>query len=189
LLPTGDNVGSLVDGFQQVYLHKLGPSQIFSRIAAKVVNLQLQDAVDEKLWQEQFGFKKGSGCAHMISMCRWLTEKNLEWGLPLYMCSLDLKKAFDRIARKALVEIICKLNLHPSLKKYLIKYYDGQSARIKEPGTDPSNKKLMHHDAPWQVLAVEREAWKGEREVFLESSLGSSFLDCDALLLLLLFNT
>jgi len=63
----------------------------------------------------QFGFKKGLGCAHAIYTVRHVVEKLLHWGNTVNLCSIDLSKAFDKVNHRALLIKLIKRNLPVSL--------------------------------------------------------------------------
>jgi hypothetical protein len=45
----------------------------------------------------QFGFVPGRQCADMLFLLQMLTLRASEWGVPLYLCKLDISQAFDSI--------------------------------------------------------------------------------------------
>lgn len=55
--------------------------------------------------QDQYGFKKGCGTREAIVVIKTLSKRNLEHNQNVYVCFVDLEKAFDRIRRYKLLEI------------------------------------------------------------------------------------
>ena len=51
----------------------------------------------------QFGFKKGTGCSHVIFTLRKTVERFLIGGSNVNICSIDLSKAFDKVNHNALL--------------------------------------------------------------------------------------
>lgn len=70
----------------------------------------------------QFGFKKGSGCSHAIFTVRKIVEKFVNGGSTVNLCALDLSKAFDRTNHHALFIKLMKRNTPCSLL-FLLEYW------------------------------------------------------------------
>ena len=64
-------------------------AKLFSTILYDRISVQ----VDRHLSEEQFGFRKGRGCADKLH--GMVIEKSAEWGEELWMAALDVEKAFD----------------------------------------------------------------------------------------------
>jgi hypothetical protein len=64
---------------------------------------------EEKIEEEQFGFRKGRSCIDAIFVIKLLMEKRKEFNCPLYMLFLDYEKAYDRVNRQKLWKIFGKL--------------------------------------------------------------------------------
>ena len=69
------------------------PSKIFTRIILE----RIRAAVDEKLRDEQAGYRAGRSCVDQIATLRIIIEQSLEWQSPLYVNFIDLRKAFDTV--------------------------------------------------------------------------------------------
>ena len=70
---------------------------VLSKLFSMVLYARIQDLVEDKLAEEQFGFRKGRGCADAVHVLRTVVKKSSEWGEPLFMAALDVAKAFDRV--------------------------------------------------------------------------------------------
>ena len=70
------------------------------KIVEKVLDRRLQRMV--KLDEMQFGFMPGKGMIDAVFVLRRLQEEYLEEDKKLYMCFVDLEKAFNRVPRKVL---------------------------------------------------------------------------------------
>ena len=51
---------------------------------------------------EQAGFVEGRGTRDQIANIRNITEKAIEFNLPVYMCFIDYSKAFDTVQHQKL---------------------------------------------------------------------------------------
>ncbi|CAC5368428.1 unnamed protein product [Mytilus coruscus] len=63
---------------------------------------RIDSELDDKLRQEQAGFRKGKGCIDQIFALKNIIEQCIEWKTPLYINIIDFKKAFDSLHRETL---------------------------------------------------------------------------------------
>ena len=68
------------------------------KIVQKVLERRLQRMV--KVDEIQFGFMPGKGTIDAVFILRRLQEEYLDKEKKLYVCFVDLEKAFDRVPRK-----------------------------------------------------------------------------------------
>ena len=54
------------------------------------------------LRENQCGFRKGRGCTDQLFSIRMLMERSREFCRPLFLCFVDLRKAYDSVNREAL---------------------------------------------------------------------------------------
>ena len=70
-------------------------------VVAKVLNSillsRLLKAVDEKLREQQAGFRKDRSCTEQIAALRIIIEQSLEWNTSLFLNFVDFEKAFDSL--------------------------------------------------------------------------------------------
>ncbi len=74
-----------------------------ARSSADPFSIVLSLVVELQLHESQCGFRKGRGCADQLLSLRIMMEKAREYSGPLFMCFIDLKKAYDKVDRNALV--------------------------------------------------------------------------------------
>ena len=65
-----------------------------------MVERRIQTPVD--LNEMQFGFRPGKGTVDAIFIARRMQEKYQKKNKKLYMCFVDMEKAFDRMPRKVM---------------------------------------------------------------------------------------
>uniref|UniRef100_H3AD39 Reverse transcriptase domain-containing protein n=1 Tax=Latimeria chalumnae TaxID=7897 RepID=H3AD39_LATCH len=76
------------------------------KIYERILETRLHTTVEEKLDQYQHGFWPGRGTINLVFALRMIVERSWEWNVPQYMAFLDLEKAFDRVPRKKLWEVL-----------------------------------------------------------------------------------
>ena len=81
-------------------------------VAAKVLGRTIITRIrDDKLRQEQAGFRKGRGTTEQIFILRNIIEQCIEWNANLYVCFVDFEKAFDSVDRSVLWRIMRSYNI------------------------------------------------------------------------------
>ena len=83
----------------------------------------MRDVMDSKLADEQFGFRKGRGCSDAIHILRVVIEKSAEWGEQLWIATLDVEKAFDRVHHSSLFEALIAGKVDASVVAALSRLY------------------------------------------------------------------
>ena len=78
------------------------PSKIFT----KIISNCLKPQVERLLRENQCGFGKGRGCNDQIYTLRALMKKAREFHQPLYVCFIDLCKAYDSVNRDTLWAVL-----------------------------------------------------------------------------------
>ena len=93
------------DNFRGIALLSI-PGKIFCRVIQK----RLAERGNQLLRESQCGFRKGRGCIDQVFSLRVLAEKAREYNTPLYMylCFVDLRKAYDSVSRDALWVVLQK---------------------------------------------------------------------------------
>lgn len=79
---------------------------------------------------DQVGFRSGLSVDHMFAVFDSISGKVLEWNIPLWMASLDLKKAFDRIEHGALFTALQSQGVGHSYQTWLVALYSQQSGSV-----------------------------------------------------------
>ena len=60
-----------------------------------------------------------------------MQEKSLEQQRPLYMCFIDLEKAFDRVSREALWQVLGKSGCPEKFINMIRQFHDGMSGKVR----------------------------------------------------------
>ena len=72
------------------------------KVFCMVLLLRLRDALDQRLREEQAGFRSGRSCSEQIFALRNIIEQCVEFRHPLTINFVDFKKAFDSLHRESL---------------------------------------------------------------------------------------
>ena len=98
---------------------------MLSKIFAKAMLNRLKPRADLLLRESKCSFRPGRGCADQLFSLRILMEKAREFCRSLYICFIDLKKAYDSVNRNTLWSILHHLctnkavSNHPRLTRGL----------------------------------------------------------------------
>ena len=101
-----------------ILLHKMGdildvgnyrPISLLTtsyKIVTKALARRIEAKVMEQLPKEQAGFRKRFSTCDHIHTVNMLIEKSHEWNLPLHLCFIDFKKAFDTLELNSMWEAL-----------------------------------------------------------------------------------
>ena len=78
------------------------PSKVFTRV---ILN-RLKPKAEASLRESQCGFRRGRGFVDQLFTLRIFMEKARELQQPIYVCFIDLRKAYDSVNREALWNVL-----------------------------------------------------------------------------------
>ena len=84
--------------------YKILARLVYNRIRGQLENCQSED---------QFGFRPSRSTAHALLVMESLISKGMEWQTPVWIVSIDVKKAFDRIEHTSLFRALAEQGLPP----------------------------------------------------------------------------
>jgi retron-type reverse transcriptase len=79
---------------------------------------------------DQAGFRSGYNCDDHLFTITIIAEKCAEFGIPLWVATLDFKKAFDSISHDSIWDAIGVQGVEPIYINALAKLYEDQSAQV-----------------------------------------------------------
>ena len=79
----------------------------------------------------QFGFMPGRGTIDAQFILHRMQEKYQDEGKKLYMCFIDLEKAFERVLRKVMEWAMRKKKVLEVMVKAVMSLYDGAKTKVK----------------------------------------------------------
>lgn len=81
---------------------------VLSKLFSTILYARIQDLVENRLAEEQFGFRRGRGCTDAVHVLSMVVENSAEWGELLFMTALDVEKAFDRVHHADLFQALLR---------------------------------------------------------------------------------
>ena len=99
--------------------------RIISPVISKILEYCLLHKYEHYLYSDelQFGFKKNSGCSHVLFVLSQVVDYFSTHGSTVYMASLDASKAFDRVNHIKLFKMLLDTGLPRNVIKNLIDWY------------------------------------------------------------------
>ena len=105
-----------------------------SKVFCRVILERIKIALDEKLREEQAGFRAGRSCTDQIATLRIIIEQSIEWQSSLYINFIDFEKAFDSISRDVLWRLLRHYGLPDKIVTIIKVLYEGFSAQVVHNG-------------------------------------------------------
>ena len=101
-----------------------------SKVLYRVLLGRIDDAVNQKLQEEQAGFRAGRGCIDQIFTLHTIIEQCTEWNTPVHINFIDFQKAFDSIHRDSLWKILASYGIPRKLISIITKFYNNYRACV-----------------------------------------------------------
>jgi hypothetical protein len=95
-----------------------------SKVFCKVLLNRIDEVIDDKLRDEQAGFRRGRGCIDQILALRNIIEQCVEWNQELHINFIDFRKAFDSIHRPAIWKILKSYGLPDKIINMIKLFYE-----------------------------------------------------------------
>ena len=107
------------------------PSKVFSRVLLN----RIKPRAEALLRENQCGFRKGRGCTDQLFSLRVIIEKAREYHRPLYICFVDLRRAYDSVNREALWSVLQHCyHLPPKMLNIIKSLHNNTSAAVRSYG-------------------------------------------------------
>ena len=90
---------------------------------ARVLERRLRPLVEPQIQEEQCGFRPGRGTVDQLFTLARLLEGSWEFAQPVYMCFVDLEKAFDRVPRGFLWGVLREYGVPDPLQRAIRSLY------------------------------------------------------------------
>ena len=99
------------------------------KILERIVEGRLRALIE--IHEQQFGFTKGKSTVDAIFIARQMQEKYLEGNKKVYMCFVDLEKAYDRVPRRVVYWCLRRRGVPEKLVRIVEMMYEGASTRVQ----------------------------------------------------------
>ena len=103
------------------------------KVLLKVVARRLSAYCEAKglLPEEQCGFKPNRSTTDMVFVVRRLQEIGRKAGVSLFMCFIDLQKAYDTVDRTLLWQVLTRIGVPPQMIAIIQQFHDGMNACVR----------------------------------------------------------
>ena len=107
---------------------------VVGKIFSGIVERRVRVLVEDKLDENQCGFRPLRGCQDQIFSLRQIMEKSYEWNRELYLCFIDLEKAYDRVPRGKLLSVLRDYGIGGKLLQAIKGLYLDSQAAVRVDG-------------------------------------------------------
>ena len=103
------------------------------KVLLKVVARRLSAYCEAKglLPEEQCGFRPNRSTTDMMFVVRRLQEIGRKAGVSLFMCFIDLQKAYDTVDRTLLWQVLTRIGVPPQMIAVIQQFHDGMRACVR----------------------------------------------------------
>jgi hypothetical protein len=106
------------------------PSKVFMRVLLN----RIKPNIEQKLREEQAGFRGGRSTVDQIFAMRQVMEKRWEYALPVYCAFIDLEKAYDSVLREGMWKIAEHYGISEKIMELLRNWYVDVSSCVRMDG-------------------------------------------------------
>ena len=103
------------------------PGKVYGRLVIERVRKLTERSVRD----EQGGFRKGRGCVDQVFMLKNICEKYLEKCKDVFVAFMDLEKAYDRVDRKAMWQVLRVCGIGGKLLEAVKSFYEGSTGSVR----------------------------------------------------------
>lgn len=103
---------------------------VMGKVLEKIINEELKDVIENKIIEEQFGFRRNHTCE--MQLARIVNQIKINYNLKqtTTMLALDLKKAFDTVWHQGLINKMFKEEIPTNLIKLIKNYLEDRKSEV-----------------------------------------------------------
>ena len=136
------------------------------KIFARILYTRLRPTLDREQSDDQFGFRPSRSAVQALIVLENLVAKGIEWNIPVWIISIDLKKAFDRIEQAKLFRSMLAQGVENEYVSLLSLLYQEQTGILSDSKSFPVRRGVRQGDVLSPLLfnaALEQamRQWKG----------------------------
>ncbi|KAK3542227.1 hypothetical protein QTP86_018788 [Hemibagrus guttatus] len=103
------------------------PGKVYSRVLER----RVQPLVEPRIQEEQCGFRPSHGTLDQLYTLHRVLEGSWKFAQPVHMCFVDLKKAFDRVPRGILWEVLWEYGVRGPLLRAVRSLYNWSRSLVR----------------------------------------------------------
>jgi hypothetical protein len=111
-----------------------------SKILTRIIYKRLENRVEERLAEDQFGFRKNRGTREAILALKSLIEERMNMGKTTYVAFVDLEKAFDNVEWNKMFSILKRAGIKHKDRRVIYNLYEDQIAVIRIDDQEEESK-------------------------------------------------
>ena len=104
---------------------------VVGKLYGRIIEERCRRKTENLIGEEQGGFRKGRGCMDQIFTFKSLSEKFVEMKREMYVCFMDLEKAYDRVDRENLFSVLYKRGVRGGLLNAVKAFYKNSMAGVR----------------------------------------------------------
>ena len=104
---------------------------VVGKVYGRILIDRVRKSTDEAIGEEQCGFRQGRGCIDQIFAVRQICEKYMMKQKDVYMAFMDLEKAYDRVDRDALWQVLRIYGVGERLLQGVQSFYEDSKACVR----------------------------------------------------------
>ena len=116
---------------------------VSGKVFFSILLLRVKDSVDQKMRENQAGFRKGRSCQDQIFSLNQIIEKCLDQQLPCLINFIDFKAAFDSVHRPSLWKILQMYGIPMKIINIIKSSYRDTTCAVKSEGSLSSWFKII----------------------------------------------
>jgi hypothetical protein len=125
------------------------------KVMSLVILNRIKADLDSSLRENQAGFRPGRSCTDQIFSIKQIIERCVEFDIPIELCFIDFKAAFDSLDREVLWQLLDHYGIPAKIINIIKNTYKDSSCKVKVEGclTDSFNIKTgVRQGCIWSPL-------------------------------------